>query len=343
MKPAFRIVVAHILVIVSLFTLLISPSCTAQFIITTFAGNGQTGFAGDLGQAKLAKLWRPEGIAVDSSGNIYVADVTNNRIRKITAGSGIITTVCGTGTFAYTGDEGLAKFAGLNSPEGIAVDAAGNLYIADTNNDCIRKVSASTGNISTVAKAAKLNNPTALAVDTSGNLFIADWGNNRIRKISAADGITTTIAGNGTAGYAGDRGPAGESQLNSPFGIALDAAGNLYIADAGNNCVRKVSAKTGLITTLISKLNNPTCIAMGDSGMLYVADQGNNRILKVNAGDGSSSIFAGKGGDGDFSGDGEIAILAELWAPTGIVLDHSGNLYFTDRNNNRIRKVSRAN
>src|ERR1017187_4690353 len=170
---------------------------SSQSIINTYAGNGQTGFAGDLGQSKNSKLWHPEGIAIDSSGNIYFADVTNNRIRKIAKGSGIITTICGNGTFAYTGDEGLAKFAGLNSPEGISIDTAGNIYIADTNNDCIRKIISGTGTISTIAgggtqglkdgalaKTAKLNNPTAVISDPQGNLFIADWGNNRIRKVS---------------------------------------------------------------------------------------------------------------------------------------------------------------
>jgi len=328
----------------------------SQSVINTYAGNGQTGFAGDLAQAKLSKLWHPEGIVMDTSGALYIADVTNNRIRKIAYSTGIITTVCGNGTFAYTGDAGLAKFAGLNSPEGIAIDSAGNLYIADTNNDCIRKIASGTGIISTIAgggtqglgdgfsaRKAKLNNPTAVVVDAKGNLFIADWGNNRIRKVSSTDSTISTIAGNGTAGYGGDNGLASASQLNSPFGLALDASGTLYFSDAGNNRVRKIAAGSGIITTVIGKLNNPTGIAVGDSGMLYIADQGNNRILKVKTTDGSSTIFAGKGGDGDYSGDGEDPLNADLWAPTGIAVDRNGILYFSDRNNNRIRKVGKVN
>jgi sugar lactone lactonase YvrE len=333
---------------------LIFPLSFNAQIITTFAGNGIQGFAGDLGQAKHSKLWHPEGIAADSLGSIYFADETNGRIRKIVLSTGIITTVAGNGTFSYTGDDGLAKFAGFNSPEGLTFDAIGNLYIADTDNDCIRKVDAKTGIITTIAgggtsglrdgapaKLAKLNNPTAVAVDKAGNIFIADWGNNRIRKVSADSGIISTIAGNGTAGNGGDQGPASAAFLNSPFGITLDGAGNLYIADAGNNCVRKITSGTGIITTLVSKLNTPTCVALGDSGNLYIADQGNNRILKVNTITEKAIVIAGKGGAGDYSGDDDLATAAELWSPTSLILDSQGNIYFTDRNNNRIRKISR--
>ena len=199
-------------------------------------------------------------MAVDASGNLYIADTGNNRIRKVSA-TGIITTVAGNGSAGYSGDGGPATSAQLDGPEGVAVDGSGNLYIADTCNNRIRKVSA-TGIITTVAgngsagysgdggpaTSAQLSLPAGVAVDGSGNLYIADSGNNRIRKVSAT-GIITTVAGNGSPGYSGDGGPATSAQLNQPAGVAVDASGNLYIADSSNNRIRKVSA-TGIITTV---------------------------------------------------------------------------------------------
>jgi len=216
----------------------------ANGVITTAAGNGNSGFGGDNGQATSAQLNGPEGVAVDFAGNIFIADTLNHRIRKVSAGA--ITTVAGNGTLGYSGSNAPAITAQLNNPWGVAVDAVGNLYIADTGNSRIRKVSA--GAITTVAgggsslgdsgpaTSAQLNRPSGVAVDAAGNLYIADTGNHRIRRVSG--GVIATVAGNGLPGFSGDNGPAASAQLSAPIGIAVDAAGNLYVADSGNTRVR---------------------------------------------------------------------------------------------------------
>ena len=204
-------------------------------------------------------------MALDDAGNLYVADTVNNRIRKVDA-AGVISTVAGDGTLGYGGDGGAAVAAQLHFPAGVAPDGAGNLYIADVHNHRIRKVDAA-GVISTVAGsgrsgfgmggyggdggaavAAQLNTPTGVALDRAGNLYIADWSNHRIRKVNAA-GVITTVAGNGTEGYGGDGGAAVAAQLNAPSVVAPDGAGNLYIADVGNDRIRKVDS-SGVITTV---------------------------------------------------------------------------------------------
>jgi sugar lactone lactonase YvrE len=220
--------------------------------ITTFAGNGTQGFSGDGGPATSAGLSYPGGVAVDAAGNLYIADTSNHRVRKVST-SGTITTVAGNGTFGFSGDDGPATNATLSYPTEVAVDAVGNLYIADTGNLRVRKVSAS-GTITTVAgngiygfsgdggpaTNASLVIPRGVAVDAVGNLYIADYGNSRVRKVSSW-GTITTVAGNGSPGFSGDGGPATSAALGYPRGVAVDAAGNLYIADTDNNRVRKVS------------------------------------------------------------------------------------------------------
>jgi uncharacterized protein (TIGR03437 family) len=252
-------------------------------IITTVVGNGTQGFSGDNGPATGAQLSHPYGVAVDSAGNLYIADSLNNRIRKIS--NGIITTVAGNGTQGFSGDNGLATGAQLYRPNGVAVDSAGNLYIADFGNDCIRKVT--NGVITTVVgrgAGAQLNSPTAVAVDSAGKLYIDDFGNNRILKVS--NGIITTVAGNGTYGFSGDNGPAASAQLNQNLGVAVDSAGNLYIADSANSRLRKVT--NGVITTIAgtgtggsggdggpatsASLDSPCGVAVDSAGNLYVAD-----------------------------------------------------------------------
>jgi sugar lactone lactonase YvrE len=209
-------------------------------VITTVAGNGTQGFSGDNGAATSAQLNEPTGVAVDSAGNLYIADEGNNVIREVS--NGMIATVAGNGTLGFSGDSGPATGAQLNGPTGVAVDSAGNLYIADPGNQRIRMVS--NGMIATVAgkgipagfsgdngaaTSAQLNWPTGVAVDAAGNLYIADEGNNVIRKVS--NGMIATVAGNGTQGFSGDNGPPGGAQLAGPWGVAVDSAGNLYIAD----------------------------------------------------------------------------------------------------------------
>jgi sugar lactone lactonase YvrE len=270
-------------------------------VITTVAGNGTGAFSGDGGPATSSELHSPFGVAVDAAGNLYIADAGNNRIRRVS--NGVITTVAGSGTEGYSGDNGPATSAQLDSPYGVAVDAAGNLYIADTYNNRIRKVS--NGVITTVAgtgtkgysgdngpaASAQLDYPQGVAVDAAGNLYIADEGDSRIRKVS--NGVITTVAGSGIGGYSGDGGPATSALLNFPSAIAVDAAGNLYIADEGNNRIRGVS--NGVITTIAGN------------------------------------------GMGGYSGDGGPATTAELSRPEGVAVDTLGNVYVADWGNQRVR------
>jgi sugar lactone lactonase YvrE len=268
-------------------------------VITTVAGNGTYGFSGDNGPATSAQLFNPQGVAVDSAGNLYIADTFNNRIRKVS--NGVITTVAGNGTSGASGDNIPATTAQLNWPYGVAVDSAGNLYIANTYNNRVCKVS--NGIITTVAgtgthgfsgdngpaTAAQLSWPDGVVVDSAGNLYIADTDNNRIRKVS--NGVITTVAGNGTEGFSGDKGPATAAQLGWPYSVAVDSAGNLYIADTYNNHVRKVS--NGVITTVAgdgtfgfggdkgpatSAAVSPAGVALDSAGRLYIADTVNYRI-----------------------------------------------------------------
>src|SRR5438552_723994 len=202
--------------------------------INTVAGGG----AGDGGAATGASLNQPRGVALDASGNLYIADQFNHRIRKVDGGAGIITTVAGNGSYAFAGDGGAATGASLNQPRGVALDASGNLYIADQSNLRIRKVDAASGIITTVAgngspafagdggaaTSASLNEPSGVALDASGNLYIADQFNHRIRKVAAATGIITTVAGNGHTPFAGDGGAAAGASLYYPAGVALGAS-----------------------------------------------------------------------------------------------------------------------
>jgi len=306
-----------------MFSILLFAAVTQAQEITTVAGTGTAGYNGDNIPATSAKLYSPFGVAVDSAGNLYIADTDNNRIREVSAATGVITTVAGNGIDGFSGDNGPATSAKLASPQGVAVDSVGNLYIADTNNSRIREVSAASGVITTVAgggsgcpmqtdsigdgcpaTSASLFYANGVALDSNGNFYIADGDNRRIREVSAASGIITTVAGGGSgcAGQTdsvGDGCPATSAELYIPEGVALDSSLNLYIADRDNR-VREVSAATGIITTV-----------------------------------------AGNGNDG-YSGDGGPATSAELAAPNSIALDSVSNLYIADSNNSRIREVSAA-
>jgi trimeric autotransporter adhesin len=329
-------------------------------IIITVAGDSTRGFFGDGGAASATSLNYPQCVTFDTSGNLYIADGDNHRVRKVTP-SGIISTVAGIGTWGYSGDGGAATAAKLNLPAGIAFDAFGNLYVSDFGDHCVRMVTPS-GTISTVAgngiggysgdggaaTAAELDFPQGVAVDTMGNLYIADGGNNRVRKVTPS-GIISTIAGDGTAGYAGDGGAATAAELHTPWGITLDAMDNVYVADAGNYCVRKVT-QSGAISRVAgggvaygdgvpatAAALNPVGLCFDTSGDLYIANGGFNNIRKVTPA-GIISTVAGNGVDG-FSGDGSAAIAAELAEPISVSVDLSGNLYITDNNNHRVRKV----
>ena len=343
----------------------LNQSTVTPGIITTYAGNGTQGFSGDGGPATDASLNRPAGVAADTAGNLYIVDSYGHRIRKVDT-AGVITTVAGNGTPGFSGDGGPATSASLDYPIGIAVDAAGNLYIADSFNGRVRKVDTATGAISTVAgggSAANLGDdgpatsasfvyPAGVVFDTAGNFYIADQYHDRVRKVTPA-GTITTVAGNGTRGFAGDDGPATDASLYFPTGVTVDMAGNLYIADLYNHRVRKVTP-AGIISTVAgtgiagfsgdsgpaanAQLNSPTGVVVDADGNLYIAEQGNARIRKVTPA-GIISSVAGNGAWG-FSGDGGPAIDAALYGPFGVTLDSAGNLYIADNINQRVRKVA---
>lgn len=332
--------------------------------ITTIGGNGTQGFSGDGGQATNARLKNPQDAAVDTQGNIFIVDTDNNRIRKVST-TGVITTIAGTGSAGYNGDGKLATTASLNRPAGITIDAQGNLYIADRLNQRIRKISTN-GIISTVAgsgvrgfggdgssaTSARLADPQDITLDAQGNLFIADSENSRIRKVTT-NGIISTVAGNGNADFSGDGGAATDAALYVPQGVAVDAQGNIFIADLLNLRVRKV-ATDGIITTVAgngstgyngdnqaatsASLDIPQNVTVDAQGNLYIADILNHRVRKVNQ-NGIISTVVGNGVQG-FSGDGGQATSACLFRPASVATDAQGNLFIADSQNHRVRKVT---
>jgi trimeric autotransporter adhesin len=349
--------------------------------IGTVAGNGTAGFSGDGGLATNAELKYPSGAFMDASGNLYITDMSNNRIREINAVTGNITTIAGNGTAGYNGDAGSATAAELNAPAAVAVDSSGNIYIADNNNNVVRKVTVSTGIITTfagtgtagysgdggAATSAKLTRPQDVAFDASGNLYIADSYNSVIRVVNASTGIITTVAGTGTAGYSGDGGAATSAKLQNPYSIAFDTSGNLYIADATNNRIRKITApiSSGTITTVVgngtsgysgdggpatsAEMYFPSGVAVDGAGNIYIlsgrtsgaVNPNNCGLRKVIAATGNIYTVAGNGVC-SYSGDGGLATSAETYSDyaTSIAIDMYGNLYFADPNNLRVRVVA---
>jgi uncharacterized protein (TIGR03437 family) len=332
-----------------IFSSVLCGQSDSGYLIVTVAGNGRQGFSGDGGLATAASIEFSAHLCVGASGNLFIADAGNHRIRKVTP-TGMISTVAGSGTRGFGGDGGPATSAQLNSPWGIAVDASGSLYIADSQNNRIRKVTP-TGMISTVAgsgaegfagdggpaTAAQLRNPWDLAVDSVGSIYVADTDNHRIRKITAG-GVITTLAGNGSRSFSGDGGPATTASLNAPFGVALDGFGNVYIADGLNNRIRKVSPG-GTISTVL-QVTAAVGVAADSTGTLYVTEPRSHRVRGLTT-QGAGVIVAGNGTRG-FGGDGGPAITASLNNPLGLAVDPLGNLFLMDDANLRVRKLLRG-
>lgn len=330
-----------------------SFSSPAQTIIK-FAGEGSFGFSGDGGPATSARIWNPTNITFDGSGNLFIADQLNNRIRKVSPG-GIISTVAGNGTKGFSGDGGSATSAALDYPYAVVADASGNLYIADHNNHRIRKVSTS-GIISTIAGtglgdfqgdggaalSARLYHPSGLALAADGTLFFADQSNNRIRKINTG-GIISTV-----------------TTASSPADVALDNSGNLYFTEKYSpfiggsiSRVRKVSSD-GTVSTIAGNgtagfsgdggpatsalVSSPAGLTVASDGSIYIADTKNHRVRKIDS-NGIISTIAGNGGNGSFNGNGGIATKAALDSPSDVALDASGSIYIADQENNMIRKL----
>jgi hypothetical protein len=368
--------------VVTLTIILTGCSSTSASVsygtITTVAGIGKIGFSGNGGLATAAQLWDPACVALDTAANLYIGDLANYDVRKVAAATGIITTYAGTQVAGYSGDKGPANAAQMYGPTACATDSSGNLYLADVANNAIREVNINTGIISTVAGngvdagtpmgtfsgdggpalLAGINHPNGVAVDGAGNLYIADTGNQRIRMVSAT-GVIATIAGTGLAGYSGDGGPATKADLYNPEGLAVDSSGNIYIAEQANNVIRKVTASTGIISTIAGEANSeggfsgdgglairaifnaPTDVALDSAGNVYVTDWGNERVRKITVSTGIIQTVAGSGTQG-YAGDGGAATQAELSAPHGITFDSKGVMYIADYANGAVRKVAPA-
>ena len=328
---------------------------TSAGVVTTLAGAGYAGSEDGTGTA--ASFYSPSGVAVDSFGNIYVADQSNNRIRRIELAGAEVTTLAGSGTANFADGTGLA--ASFNNPQGVAVDSSNNVYIGDTTNNRICKITPA-GVVTTLAgsgsnsfadgtgAAASFRSPIGVAVDSSGNVYVGDADNHRIRKITPA-GVVTTFAGSGSSSFADGTGTA--ASFNNPRGIAVDSSGNFYVADNGNNRIRKITP-AGVVTTLAgsgsvgssdgtgtaASFSNPFGVAVDLAGNVYVGDYSNNRIRKITPA-GAVTTLAGSG-TGQFA-DG-TGTAASFNSPYGVAVDLSGNVYVADQGNRRIRKITAA-
>ncbi len=310
------------------------------------------------GQTAAIPLRAPTGSASDAAGDLFFAETGNHVVRELTV-AGVLSVVAGTATQGFSGDGGPATAALLDSPQGVALDAAGDLFIADTHNGRVRRVDAASGKITTVV-TAKL--PVALAFDAAGRLVFADVGTHLVVRVDLSSGVQTVMAGNGMEGYAGDGGLATVAAIDSPYGLAFDSAGNLFIADTHNHRVRRVDAGTGVITTIAgtglgefsgdgglaagSGLDLPRGLAVDAGGGLLVADAGNQRIRRVDGKSGAIATIAGTGVQG-FSGDGSPATAATLNEPRAVSVAGAGSAglppgglpTISDTGNNRLRQV----
>ena len=363
---------------IALLPLVSRAQTVPVYNISASVGNGTAGFAGDGSAAVSAEVNFPSAMALDGSGNLYIADQANFRIRKVDA-SGNISTIAGTGTNGATGDTKAATSAEIGSAGGIAVDPSGNIYFTQTAGHLIRKIS--TGGIITVfagtgtlgfsgdtspysiavgatvvlATKAQIFAPTGIASDSKGNIYFSDTGNNRIRMVSVKDSSITTVAGNGVGAYYGDGAGSIYSEVNHPTGMVFDAADNLYFADSLNHRVRKIAAADGKISTVAgsgtagnadngglavnSLLHYPNSVSLDSSGNLYIADFINNRVRMVTT-NGLISTIAGGGRYFGNSGDGGPALAARMNFPCGVLAGVAGKVYMIDALNSRIRLLT---
>jgi sugar lactone lactonase YvrE len=333
-------------------------------IISTIAGTGEAGYSGDGGPAVIAALSRPENAALDAQGNLIIVDEYNNRIRRVDARTGIISTIAGNGRKGFAGDGGNALDAEFDLPVGIASDAAGNFYIGDTQNNRVRKIDMAAGIVTTAVGSgeygvsadgtdrleARFLRIARLAVDRRGNIYIADSPAQKIIVVDAETGRIRTFAGTGLEGYSGDGGPATAAQLSYPEGVAVDPSGDVYWCDVGSHRVRRVTTATGIITTVAgagekgvsaadepaatSHLWSPGRLAFDHDGSLYIADIGNERVLRLDRATGRIRVVAGSGDIGD-GGPARDAIFAV----PGDVVYHNDRLYVADYGNRRVRLV----
>ena len=318
--------------------------------VSTLAGSGVNGHDDGLGAA--ASFYYPIGVAVDSNGNVYVADNFNHNIRKVSAG-GVVVTFAGYGRSGS--DDGIGSQAGFNRPSGVAVDANGNVYVADTNNYKIRKItssfvvttlagSGSMGTADGIGAAASFSSPYGIAVDVNGNVFVSDYGSNKIRKITSS-GVVTTLAGSGSNSSADGIGAA--ASFSSPLSVAVDSNGNVYVADYGSSKIRKVTS-SGVVTTLAGSVvgnsdgtgssasfNWPSGVAVDSNGNVFVADSRNEKIRKITP-LGEVTTVAGSGAVGSTDGTSAAASFA---GPAGVAVDSYGNVYVADTDNSKIRKI----
>jgi uncharacterized protein (TIGR03437 family) len=325
--------------------------------IALVAGGVPFGYYDGGGVALNARFNAPAAVARDAAGDLYVADTGNNRVRKVTP-DGRVSTFAGNGEAGFSGDGASATAAELNAPEAVAVDAAGDVYVADTGNNRVRRIDPA-GAITSVAGTghsgysgdggeavfAQLNAPAGLAVDAAGDLYIADTGNNIIRMVDAS-GTIASVAGDGATGFAGDGGAPLDASLNAPHGLALDSAGDLYIADTGNGRLRRVSAGSAAgpstITTFPDSAQgvwgSPYGLAIDGSGDLFLADSADQQVYRIEPG-GRITTLAGDG-IGGFNGESGPGLTTRLLDPSGLTMDAAGDVYVADRGNNRIRELT---
>ncbi|MEZ4365431.1 MAG: hypothetical protein R2939_03975 [Kofleriaceae bacterium] len=337
--------------------------------ITTVAGTGEDGFAGDGGPATAARLRQPSSVGLDGAGNLFILDYADGRVRRVDAATGIITTIGGDGAWGASGDGGFATSAPATWSAGV-VPRPDGIYIAETAAHRIRRVDRATGLIETVAgtgnqgfegdggpaREARLSMPYALAFDAAGRMYISDTGNHRVRRVDA-DGTIATIAGTGAAGFGGDGGVASAAALDEPHGLAFDGAGTLFVADHGNHRVRRIDATTGVITTHVgtgvlgssgdggpatsARLAGPWGLAVNAAGDLWISEYLGYRVRRVRAATGTIELVAGGGATGN-TGDGGPATSAWLYRPSGLAVDADDNLYIAAYFNDRLRRVDAA-